>query len=446
MIKEDVAGWLQEHGIVEVEAMFPDLSGICRGKIVPTEKFVLDLVKLPESVAVQSLTGDWGHQVDYINEQDNDMQLVPDISSCFVIPWAPADEPAAQLICDCYSIRNRPVQHIPRYILKKVMGMYRRSGWTPVVAPEIEFYFVKHDTNPDNPIKPPVGHTGWPAGGQQPYSIDGVNEYEKIVNDIYMFAEEAGLDIDTLNSEEGIAQMEINFKHGCPLAMADQVLIFKRCVREAALRHGVRATFMAKPIGDQPGSSLHIHQSVVDRNGASLFSTASGGNSPLMMAYLGGLQAHAGECQLIYMPTINSYRRGNIEHSTINNQWGVNNRTVGFRIPETDSPDAKRIENRIPGADVNPYLAIAASLLSGYHGMTNRIKPGTECRGLGWDMPSGLHSGLEGCISSMQKSSMLRTMLGSAFVNLFTSVKQTEFENYRRVVSSWERMYLLQTA
>jgi len=444
MIDKEIVSWLQERKVVEVEAMFADFNGILRGKIVPTEKYVLGPIKLPESVIAQSVTGDWKFQIDYLDDTDNDMQLVPDPGSCFPIPWSPADEPAAQVICDCYTLRNRPVQHTPRYLLKKVLGLYRRQGWTPVVAPEIEFYFVAHDTNPDNPLTAPVGRSEWPVSGQQAYSIDAVNEYERIVNDIYMFAEAQDLDIDTLNNEEGIAQMEINFNHGDPLKMADHVVMFKRCVREAALRHGVRATFMAKPVQGQPGSSLHIHQSVVDRDGRNILAKPDGSDGPLLMSYIGGLQRYARELQAIYMPNINSYRRLNTPYAGINTQWGVNNRTVGFRIPAGDQPESKRVENRLSGADVNPYLAIAASLLSGYRGMVEKARPGEECRSAGWDRPLGLSGSLIEATLALQQSKMLREACGGAFVNLYGAVRRTEFEHYRKVVSSWERMFLLQ--
>lgn len=445
MIKQEVVDWLHRHGVIEVEVLFPDFTGIPRGKIIPTEKFVLDTVKLPESVIAQSVTGEWGLQEDFLSAKDNDMQLVPDVDGCFPVPWGAEEDSVAQVICDCYSIRNRPVSHAPRTLLKRVVGLFRRRGWFPVVAPEIEFYVVRHDSNPDNPLQPPIGRSQWPVGGQQPFSIDAVNEYEPMVNDIYAFAEQQELAIDTLNHEEGIAQMEINFKHGDPVAMADQVLMFKRCVRESALRHNIRATFMAKPIADQPGSSLHIHQSVNDRNGDNLFADADGGGSPMMSRYLAGLQRHAQALQPIYMPNINSYRRMNSPRACVNTQWGVNNRSVGFRVPETDAASARRIENRLPGADVNPYLAIGASLLSGYLGMVGQLRPTEECRGAGWEQPPGLHTDMVGAVQSMQKSEAVRKMLGGSFVNLFTSVKLTEYGNYRRVVSSWERMYLLQT-
>ena len=445
MIDGDVATWLKNRKVVEVEAMFVDFNGILRGKIVPTEKYLLDPVRLPESVIAQSITGEWGLQADYLNEADNDMQLVPDPNACYPIPWSSESEPAAQVICDCYSIRNRPVQHAPRYILKKVVGMFRKRGWTPVIAPEIEFYFVKHDTNPDNPLAAPVGRSEWPIPGQQPYSIDAVNEFENIVNDIYLFAETQGLPIDTLNNEVGTAQMEINFEHGDPLVMADSVMMFKRCVREAALRHGVRATFMAKPGQVQPGSSLHIHQSVIDREGRNIFATDEGKDTLLMHCYLGGLQKHVKELQSIYMPNINSYRRLNVKSSGINSCWGVNNRTVGLRVPFTEDPGSKRIENRLSGADVNPYLAIAATLLSGYSGMVGKVKPGEECRGAGWDRPHGLHEGLMEAVEDLKKSALVRENFGNLFANLYRSVRLTEFENYRQVVSSWERLYLLQT-
>ena len=149
-------------------------------------------------------------------------------------------------------------------MLQRIVGLYASKGLKPVVAPELEFYLVKPNLDPDYPLEPPVGRSGRPERARQAYSISAVNEFEALFDDVYDFSEAQGLEIDTLAHEEGTAQMEINLRHGDPVELADQVFMFKRTIREAALRHEMYATFMAKPIAHEPGSAMHIHHSVVD--------------------------------------------------------------------------------------------------------------------------------------------------------------------------------------
>ena len=455
MIDPEVSDWLRKRGVAEVELFIPDLTGIPRGKIVPCEKFLQETVRMPESAIAQTVTGDWGEQEDYIDAADSDMELRAGRDGCFAVPWAA--EPTGQIICDCVA-NGRLIRHAPRSVLKRVLRMYQREGWRPVVAPELEFYLAKNDVNPDNPLSPPLGRTGRPEFSSQPFSIDAVNEFEPVIEDIYRFAEAQELAVDTLTHEEGVAQFEINFQHGDALEMADQVMVFKRCVREAAIHRGITATFMAKPSESQPGSSMHIHQSVVSRTGGdNLFARAdakgadakAGRNgdgglfSPMFLSYLGGLQRHLPEMCSLYLPNVNSFRRVNMRWATANVHWGVNNRTVGFRVPDAASPRSMRVENRICGADANPYLAIAASLLAGWLGVKAKARPAPLMRGAAWDEPRGMPLTIDTALELTDNSKTLRERLGNRFVDLYVSSKRTEMENFKHVVTSWERKYLL---
>lgn len=441
-LEQAVQNWLQERNITEVEIFIPDLAGVPRGKIIPCEKFLTSSVRLPESAIAQTVTGDWGEQEEYVDETDGDMELRAGLDGCFIVPWA--DEPTGQIICDCISQNGGLIRYAPRSILKRVIRFFHRQGWQPIVAPELEFYLASRDNNPDNPLRPPTGRTGRPEFSSQPFSIDALNEFEPLINDIYRFAEAQHLAVDTLTHEEGAAQFEINFKHGDALTMTDQVLMFKRCVREAALRRNMVATFMAKPAEGQPGSSMHIHQSVISRgSGENLFATEAGEMSAMFRHYIGGLQQHLSEITAILAPNVNSYRRINMPDPTTNNLWGINNRTVGLRVPEMGDAAAMRIENRISGSDANPYLAVAATLLAGFMGVKNKITPTAKTTVAAYELPRGLPPTLEAALSAMQKSKMLRERLGHRFVDLYVACKQTELENYRHVVTAWERKFLL---
>src|SRR5690606_13214119 len=207
--------------------------------------------------------------------------------------------------------------------------------WDPVVAPEFEFYLIEPNTDSDYPLKPPIGRSGRPEIGRQSYSIAAVNEFDPLFDDMYAFCEAQDIEIDTLIHEDGAAQMEINLLHGDALSLADQVFIFKRTAREVALRHKMYATFMAKPMEREPGSAMHIHQSVIDRaSGRNIFSTDSGEPSALFYAHIAGMQKYLPAAMSLLAPNVNSYRRITRYHSApINTHWGYDNRTAGLRVP-----------------------------------------------------------------------------------------------------------------
>ncbi|QHA82031.1 glutamine synthetase [Pseudomonas mediterranea] len=444
---EKLSRWLKESKITEVECLIPDMTGIARGKIAPTDKFLSEHgMRLPESVLLQTVTGDYVDDdiyYDLLDTADIDFYCVPDNDAVFLVPWAA--EPTAQVIHDTFDKQGNPVELSPRNVLKKVLELYRAKGWSPVIAPEMEFYLTKRSDDPDYPLQPPVGRSGRQEVGRQAYSIEAANEFDPLFEDMYAWSELQGLDLDTLIHEEGTAQMEINFRHGDPLHLADQIFIFKRTMREAALHHNVTATFMAKPMTGEPGSAMHIHQSVIDHaTGRSVFSNEDGTPSTLFLKHIGGLQRYLPETLPMFAPNVNSFRRFLPDTSApVNVEWGTDNRTVGLRVPEAD-PQNRRVENRLPGADANPYIAIAASLLCGYAGMVEGIKPGNPVSGRGYERRNlRLPLTLDEALESMEQSAMVERYLGARFPKAYIWVKRAEMENFKRVISSWEREFLL---
>ncbi len=449
---DKLIAFLKEKNITEVECVVSDMTGIARGKITPVAKFIEERgMRLPESVLLQTVTGDEvDEEVRYqlLDDAEIDFICTPDENAAFLLPWTV--EATAQVIHDCYDVMGNPIELSPRNLLKKVIALYDDKGWTPVIAPEMEFYLTRRSDDHDLPLNPPVGRSGRPEAGRQSFSIDAANEYDPLFEDMYEWCEAQGLDIDTLIHEDGPAQMEINFRHGDPLALADQVFVFKRTLREAALKHNVCATFMAKPISHQPGSAMHIHQSILDKKtGKNIFTKEDGTESELFFAYLGGLQKCLPDLVPLMAPNVNSFRRFLPGTSApINLEWGDDNRTCGLRVPRS-SPQARRVENRIPGADANCYLTIAATLICGYIGMEEKLKPSLPVKGRinegrGQNV-NDLPLTLEEALATMQESEICKQYLGEAFTTAFVAVKQAELENFRRVVSSWEREFLLLT-
>ncbi|MBT9552936.1 MAG: glutamine synthetase, partial [Hydrogenophaga sp.] len=238
-------------------------------------------------------------------------------------------------------------------------------------------------------------------------------------------------------------QYEINLLHGDPVAVADQAFLFKTAAREIALQHGLNAVFMAKPIAGQAGSSMHLHQSVVDAQGRNVFSNADGSASEAFFHYIGGLQTYTPDLMLIYAPTVNSYRRYVAgSQAPTNVQWGYDNRTAGLRVP-VGAPAARRVENRLAGADANPYLAMAATLAAGLAGMEDQRPPTAPVEGNGYHQARGLPRTFDAAHAQMAASAHAPRLLGERFVRGYLAVKALEHDHYLNEISAWERRYLL---
>ncbi len=435
--------WIDQHQVTEVECIIPDTAGAARGKIMPASKFIdMAELRLPQSIFMQSVTGEYPDIIDSINPIDVDMILQPDENTIRILPWA--KEPSAQVIHDCFDKAGKPVAIAPRQVLRRVIELYRNQGWDPIIAPELEFYLLRANPDPLQTLEPPIGRTGRAEGNGQSYNIDAVNEFGSMFDDLYNYCEAQGLEIDTLIHEEGKAQMEINLLHGDPLELADQAFLFKRTVRESALRNNMYATFMAKPMENQPGSAMHIHQSVVDlETRKNIFSTRTGNPNKLFLSHIAGLQQFQPDAMALVSPYVNSYRRIVREMSApINFHWGFDNRTTGFRVPDND-PKSMRVENRIASADVNPYLAIATSLACGYIGMKKELKPEQPLTTSAYDEPFQLSRHWYHSLQKLADNESLREVLGDTFVDVYVAVKEVEFDDFLNVITPWERQHLL---
>lgn len=440
MSKDEVfQPWLQERNIEDVEAIVPDMAGSARGKVVPADKFGAGQMKMPEAIFSQTISGDYIS--DKFNVEDRDMWLVPDATTLRPVPWA--SDPAASVFLDCYRRDGSLVAQSPRSVLRSVLAKYEARGWIPIVAPEVEFYLLSPHSDPNAEAEPPEGRLGWTDLSRQPYSIDTMNDFDPFINDVYAYCEAQGIRIDTLSQEMGPAQFEINFLHGNPVDLADQVFLFKRTVREAAIAHEMHATFLAKPMAEDAGSALHIHQSVIDKEGNNIFSDGDGDATELFYGFLGGLQRYMPEAMLIFAPYVNSYRRFmNPDSSPVNLAWAIDNRTVGLRVPDSP-PAARRVENRLAGSDVNPYLAIAASLACGYLGMIEGLKPSEATQGSAYGAEFGLHRHIFAAIDALRNSNAMRSMLGEEFVTLYTALKEDEYQEFQEIITPYEREILM---
>ncbi len=432
------------RAVDEVECIVPDLAGMARGKSMPVHKFDPEHeTYLPVSIFYQTITGD-DVEMDIDNQwAEGDMVLKPDMSTACGVPWA--KEPTLQVIHDLYTRDGQPVDIAPRQVLRNIVALYKKKGWTPICAPELEFYLVKPNVDPNEPIEAPVGRTGRRPTSRQSYSMSAVDDYGPVIDTIYDFAQDAGLAIDTVIQEDGAGQVEINLTHGDPVLLADQVFCFKRIIREAALNHDMFATFMAKPMRDQPGSAMHVHQSILDsKTGQNIFSNEDGSVSERFLHFVGGCQKYLPQVLPLIAPYVNSYRRFEAEMSSAptNFGWGYDNRATGLRVPNAD-PANRRIENRVIGVDCNPYLAMAAGLACGYLGMTKNIEPGEPAVGEleteDYDIPTTIDEAL----SLFEEAKDVHKVLGREFCMIYGEVKSEEVRLFHREISPWERQHLL---
>ncbi|PZO66636.1 MAG: glutamine synthetase [Paracoccus denitrificans] len=440
-IPEAARDYIDGRRLDEIECIVPDIAGVARGKAMPASKFARqDSFYLPNSIFLQTITGEWAdNPTGAFTEPD--MVLIPDYETTTAAPWT-ADV-TLQVIHDVCDQQGQPVPVAPRNVLKRIVQLYADRGWKPIVAPEMEFFLVARNTDPNQPIQPPMGRSGRRAAAKQAYSMSAVDEYGKVIDDIYDFAEAQGFEIDGILQEGGAGQVEINLNHGDPVHLADQIFYFKRLIREAALRHDCFATFMAKPIEGEPGSAMHIHHSIVDADGKNIFSDERGRETPAFLHFIAGMQNHLPAAVALLAPYVNSYRRYVPDFAApINLEWGRDNRTTGIRVP-ISGPAARRVENRLAGMDCNPYLGLAASLATGYLGLIQQENPRAECLGDAYMSDDELPTNLGDALDELHASAPMREVLGSEFMSVYEAVKRNEYKEFLQVISPWEREHLL---
>lgn len=431
----------RDTGVRDVECLFADVTGYPRGKLMPAASFAAGSeLRICQAIPMQCVTGEYSYDPVF-PDSDPDVRLLPDLARLKPVPWA--STPRYLAVHDCVEMDGSLCEFAPRSVLKNVVARYAELGLQPVIAPEIEFYLTAAMTDPSQPLAMPVGRGGRPEVGQSAFSLSQLNELAPFWDAFHAAIDGLGIRADTWLHEVGMGQYEINLLHGDPVAVADQAFLFKTAAREIALQHGLNAVFMAKPIAGQAGSSMHLHQSVVDADGRNIFSQADGAPSEAFFHYIGGLQAHTPDLTLLYAPTVNSYRRYVTgSQAPINVAWGFDNRTTGLRVP-VSPPAARRVENRLAGADANPYLAMAATLAAGLAGLQARCAPSEPVSGNGYDQERSLPRTFSAAHEQMAHSRHAPGLLGERFVRAYLAVKALEHEHYLGEISAWERRYLL---
>lgn len=417
-----------------VDILLTDPVGVQRGKRIPVGELGNVWRRgryLPGSIVSLDVTGADVEDSGLVWEDgDADRLAFPVPGSLVPVPWK--TEPSAQMLLTLFELDGRPSAYDPRQVLKRVADRLAADGLHAVAAVELEFYLTAADWTPAEGPRPPLGL----RSGKHVYNVAELDKLEHFLADLYAACEAQGLPADTAISEYAPGQVEINLRHRSDvLRAADDAIMFKRLVRAMARQHGMAATFMAKPYGDEAGNGMHLHISMADAEGNNRFA-ADGGETLLRQAIAGMGQAIPSS-MLVFAPNANSYRRfQSLSYAPIAPTWGINNRTVAMRIPE-GPPASRHVEHRVGGADANPYLALALVLAAMHDGITRKLDAGEPVTGNGYDaagaMPETPPNWLDS-IRAFKESDLAKDYLGEDFVRVFSAVKMTEYKRFNAIV------------
>jgi glutamine synthetase len=430
------------RGVDEIECVTPDLNGVPRGKVMTAEGFLEGRrLQLARGVLLQCIMGGYP-AARFYGGDDGDLALNAEPTQIYRLPWS--DTPRALAICDADELDGRSSGLSTRGLLKQVIARYAQHGWQPVVATELEFFVFAHNADPQQPFQPPLGLDGRREDGGSAFSISSNNGMRPFFHEVYQCMAALGLPRDTFMHEMGVSQFEINLLHGDPLLLADQTFLFKHLLKEVALKHGLTVVCMAKPLAHTPGSSMHIHQSVVEEgSGQNIFTAADGQATPAFYQFIGGQQAAMADFTLLFAPHVNSYQRLCHPYASPNNAcWSEDNRAAGLRIPAS-APVARRVENRLPGADANPYLALAASLAAGLYGIEQQLQPSAPIQGE-FEVPDNLAlpCTMHAAIERLKHSGLAMRLFGAEFIEGYIASKTLELTSFFDEITPWERRVL----
>lgn len=424
-----------------LELLISDINGVPRGKTV--ESSVIDADELPhfpKAILLQTINGNYCSAMETLNAKDDDLLLKPDWSTYRTTPWK---KQTGQVICESINKdTGEPIGFDSRNVLKQLVQQFNDRNLYPIVAPELEFYFLEPNKKGSLELTPAIAEDGSTEAGGEAFSPDSLDKYSAIIDDLNTLCDQAGLETSALVHEMGPAQIELNVDHGDVMDRIDQLFLLKRLVKACAVRHGKLASFMAKPMSNQAGNGLHTHCSMVNADGKNVFALENGEAPQALKHFIGGLQTYLPKVFALIAPNINSYRRFVPGLSApINLEWGYDNRTTGLRVPF--GPDAAgRIENRVAGADANPYLLMAANLACGLLGIQESIEPTAAHEGDAYDEAADLPEHLYPALTALEGCAPLLGLLGNDFVEAFLSAKRSELSHFGKHISPWEVTYL----
>ncbi len=448
-LPKEVSDFLKAHPeTAAVDAIFSDLSGVVRGKRYPVAhaaKLFGEGVAFPASVFLLSASGE-SQDPEGRGFSDGDpdelAKVIP--GTLHSVPWA--ERPIAQVLLTLEAMDGTPYPFEPRNVLRKVLARVAELKLRPVVAFELEFYLIDRKRGLGGAPRPPRSPvTGQRDQATQVYGMAAVDDFSDFLEEVTRACSTQGVQIGATSSEYAAGQFEINLQHlDDPLKAADHCVMFKRAVQGVARRHGMQATFMAKPYLETSGSGLHLHISLLDDKGRNVFDGGKDLASETLLHAMGGILELMPESMAILAPNPNSYRRfrPNI-YVPVSRSWGYENRSTALRIP-IGGGAARRIEHRVAGADANPYLVLATALAGLHHGITNKTDPGPPCPGnAGEQLDSGLPFRLHRALDRMAESSILPPYLGADYPRTYAACKAKELESFEAQIAPVEYAWYL---
>lgn len=451
---KECKAFLDKHPEINFfEIVFTNMAGVPRGKRLRRHEImaVFEWGRfLPGSILVNDITGQDVEATGLVWEDgDADRIAKPIAGRLTPAPWLGPD--VAQIALSMYELDGKPNDIDPRHVLQKVIDRFEADGLVPVVACELEYYLVDAKRTADGGIQLPRSpSTGDRETQHQVYGLREVEDASAFLRDLWAAADALGIPLEGAISEYAPGQLELTLKHHADaLRAADDAVLYKRAAKGVALKHGCEATFMAKPFAERAGSGMHLHVSVNDKAGKNIFASSKPEGEPVLAHAIGGMKATLGDSMAIYAPNANSYRRFKANsYAPVAPTWGVNNRTVSFRVP-AGAPNTRHIEHRVAGADAHPALALAALLAAVHHGISNKIDPGPAIVGDGYAQAEGSAEKIPvnwfAAVDRFAESALLKEYLGERFVRMYASVKRVEQERYMSVVPSVDFDWYLRT-
>ncbi|MDP5326915.1 MAG: glutamine synthetase family protein [Paracoccaceae bacterium] len=434
--------WLRKHPSVRtIRVAAVDLNGQARGKRIPArfaDRVVKDGTRFPMSVLNLDI---WGEDIEnsplIFEAGDADGVLLPTERGFVPMPWLEA--PTALLPLWMFRENGRPYEGDPRHALSGIVNRYKALGLSPVVAMELEFFLI--DDSGKTLQVPPSPRSGKRRKAAETLALRALDAFDTFFTDLYDACEAMDIPADTAISEAGLGQFEINLMHGDDaLRAADDAWLFKLLVKGLARRHGFAASFMAKPYPEYPGNGLHTHFSVLDAAGHNVFDNGTPEGSDMLHHAIGGCLAAMADSTLLFAPHANSYDRLVPEkHAPTGVCWAYENRTAAIRVP-SGSATARRIEHRVSGGDINPYLMLAGVLGAALIGIEDKIAPPPAITGNAYalDLPQ-IPDTWEAAITTFEHSAIIGRIFPAELIRNLVLTKRQEL-HYMNELSPTEQV------
>lgn len=443
---EEAESFLERHPhITAFDLVLIDPNGVARGKIIRRHE-LLPLFRsgrhLPGSILGLDVTGvDVDETGLTWDDGDADRIAWPIAGSLVTLPWTSPERGEVRVML--YELDGSAMGADPRQALVRQIERFTAKNLFPVLAFELEFYLLAAEKDVlGKPMAARLPLSGTASKQNHVYSVAVLDQFEPFIDALYRAAAAQNLPVETIISEYAPGQYELTLHHQTQgLRAADDLVMLKRLVRGLALRHGMRANFMAKPFARHVGSGMHLHASLADQSGRNLFADVQNDLAPMLRHAIGGLQHNMADSMLTFAPNLNSWRRfSRNSYAPTSPTWGRNNRSVAIRVPAGD-PANRHLEHRSPGVDANPYLVASTVLAGMYDGIENRLEPDAESSAYSDDTATTLPCDWRAAIDTAAASEFLKDALGARMASVFVALKRAELRFFSGEVTDEEFAY-----